>query len=120
MNNENCYGKKTQVSTILFENEACLVINKRCGEDGQKSLGQLKPIHRLDTPASGCLLLAKTREAAAFLSVAFASKERAVEKRYWAIVEKPRREMPPSGEWQKAIHWIQFSPRLNKSFAHTE
>ena len=105
---------------ILFENEACLVINKRCGEGGQQPQGPLRPVHRLDTPASGCLLLAKTREAAAFLSAAFASLEKEVEKRYWAIVEKPRHEMPPPGEWQEAAHWIQFSPRLNKSFAHIE
>ena len=116
---------------VLFENEACLVINKHCGEVGQMSVRQmsvgqisthLRPVHRLDTPASGCLLLAKTREAAAFLSAAFAStgKDKAVEKRYWAIVEKPRNETPLSAEWQEAIHWIQCNPRLNKSFAHTE
>ena len=111
---------QTQATTILFENEACLVLNKRCGEVGQMSNGHLWPVHRLDTPASGCLLLAKTKMAAAFLSSAFAA-ERAVEKRYWAIVEKARRhEMPPTGEWQEAVHWIQFASRLNKSFAYIE
>jgi 23S rRNA pseudouridine1911/1915/1917 synthase len=121
----------TVMNNTLFENDACLVINKLCGEDGQKSLLPLRPVHRLDTPASGCLLLAKTQEAAAFLSAAFASvePERPVEKKYWAIVEnvkntenteKPRNGFPITGEWQEAVHWISFAAKQNKSFAHNE
>ena len=131
------------MNNILFENEACLVINKHCGEGGQVSFGRLppgklsggqmsgqkpagllKPVHRLDTPASGCLLLAKTREAAAFFSTAFAAPEKTIEKRYWAIVEKKRDDNPSiarillNGEWQEFVHWISFTPKQNKSFAH--
>ncbi len=116
------------MNNTLFENDVCLVINKLCGEDGQKSLLPLRPVHRLDTPASGCLLLAKTQEAAAFLSAAFASveAEKSVEKRYWAIVEnvenaeKLRSGFPSIGEWREAIHWISFTAKQNKSFVHNE
>ncbi|MCL2478257.1 MAG: RNA pseudouridine synthase [Treponema sp.] len=113
----------------LFENEACLVINKLCGEDCEKLQGipqNCKLVHRLDTPASGCLLLAKTAEAAAFLSAAFSRSNGAViEKRYWAIVEKPENPLPLpesfySGVWQSAVNWIYFMRNSNKSVICTE
>ncbi|MCL2373773.1 MAG: RNA pseudouridine synthase [Treponema sp.] len=114
---------------ILFENEACLVINKLPGESsefaspefcasGGASAGAKfpAPAHRLDTPVSGCLLLAKTPNAAAFFGSAFA--ERHVEKRYWAIVEKPAgNPLAASGD---LVHWLSFNSAKNKSFAHNE
>jgi 23S rRNA pseudouridine1911/1915/1917 synthase len=113
------------MNEALFENDACIVINKRCGEDGQKPKGlpSLRPVHRLDTPASGCLLLAKTPNAAAFLSAAFSRNIKAepasalIEKRYWAIVEMPDSDIP---EGEELIHWISFDRTRNKSFAHDE
>ena len=115
---------------LLFQNDACMVINKRCGEDSEKLFGdgpgKPKLIHRLDTPASGCLLLAKTREAAAFLSDAFSQKSagadsgQIVEKRYWAITEKPENDISLSKEWKEASHWISFNAAKNKSYAHNE
>ena len=110
----------------VFQNEACLVINKRSGEssefpDVETADGRLPvPVHRLDMPVTGCLLLAKTPEAAAFLNAAFAAGQ--VEKRYWAIAEKPElrpggRLLPASGE---LVHWLRFDPARNKSFAHDE
>jgi 23S rRNA pseudouridine1911/1915/1917 synthase len=130
----------TLETLVLFENNACIAINKRCGEDGQKPKGlpaSLKPVHRLDTPASGCLLLAKTPEAAAFLSAAFSRSAEAdqpsaiLEKRYWAIVEMPDSDLPVystkprSGEGSplesdELIHWIAFDRTRNKSYAHNE
>jgi len=128
---------------ILYQNNACMVINKLPGESsgisaivmckkgempsetgeavtsGGKSI--LFPVHRLDTPVSGCLLLAKTRESAAFLSTVFAGpaseKAPAVEKRYWAIVEKPKEEhkLPNDAE---LIHWLYENKKINKSFAY--
>ena len=110
---------------ILFQNEACLVINKQPGEDSEFFL----PVHRLDTPVSGCLLLAKTRDAAAFLGAAFARPEgsgETIQKHYWAITEMPtdefreelhkgnRDSIPAEGE---LVHWLYENKKLNKAFA---
>jgi len=113
---------------ILFQNEACLVINKRIGEssesphqipDGTVPVGSiLIPVHRIDMPVSGCLILAKTKRALAFLSSVFASRR--VEKRYWAIIEKPASDAPLLPESGELIHYIQFNAAKNKSFAYDE
>jgi 23S rRNA-/tRNA-specific pseudouridylate synthase len=47
---------------------------------------QIYLVHRLDTPASGVVLFARTREAAAHHSVLFAT--RAIEKTYLAVVRE--------------------------------
>jgi 23S rRNA pseudouridine1911/1915/1917 synthase len=103
-----------------------MVINKHCGDDGQRPKGlpsSLRPVHRLDTPASGCLLLAKTPEAAAFLSAAFSRSvetdlsSAVIEKRYWAIVEIPDGNLLERGE---LVHWISFDRIRNKSYAHNQ
>ncbi len=52
------------------------------------SLDYIEPVHRLDVPVTGCVLLALDRNAAAALSAAFASGK--VRKTYWAIVEKKK------------------------------
>ena len=112
---------------ILFQNEACMVINKLPGESSEfpeAGGGKEKPVHRLDMPVSGCLLLARTPEAAAFLGDAFARRQARslpsatanapgrIEKRYWAIIEKPRKEIPFNDE---LVHWISFDSVKNKS-----
>jgi len=104
-----------EIDRFIFQNEACLVINKMTGESSEKDelvvtggpepkTEKVFPVHRLDTPVSGCFLLARNQEAAAFLGSAFSRqaaglKENAgpdseyqacVKKRYWAIIEKPR------------------------------
>ena len=94
----------------LFENEACLVISKLAGESSEDNQ-PFHTVHRLDMPVTGCLLLAKTQEAAAFLSAAFKGNE--VEKRYWAIVEMFN-DIPAEGE---LVHWVSFNKKANKSFA---
>jgi 23S rRNA pseudouridine1911/1915/1917 synthase len=116
---------------IIYHNEACIVINKLPGESSENILSDifraenirldnegdkfLKPVHRLDVPVSGCLLLARTPEAAAFLGSAFASRDSRVEKKYWAIVEKPTMEndLPPNGE---LVHWLAVDSKTNKAF----
>ena len=101
--------------SLIFENEACLVKNKLIGESSEfpdDGAGKF-PVHRLDTPVSGCLLLAKTPEAARFLSAAFAAGD--VEKRYWAITEKPANG--GAAEGGELIHWLHFDRVKNKSFA---
>jgi len=103
-------------SALVFQNEACMVINKLPGVSSEFPNVQAVPVHRLDMPVSGCLLLAKTSPAAAFLGAAFA--ERRVEKRYWAIIEKPvNNGLPESGE---LVHWLHFDAAKNKSFAYNE
>jgi 23S rRNA pseudouridine1911/1915/1917 synthase len=71
---------------------------------------RLAPIHRLDAPVSGCALFARTREAAALLSAAFAGRMRdgaaPVEKTYWAIVEEPENPAFPA-ESGELVHWIE-------------
>jgi len=109
----------------LFKNEACVVINKRPGESSEFPEVEAEdgkfpvPVHRLDVPVSGCLLLARTPEAAAFLNAAFANHEGGlVEKRYWAIVENPAPDVLAAGG--DLVHWLSFNPKKNKSFAHDE
>jgi len=110
-----------QEGRLVFQNEACMVKNKLPGESSEfpdEASGAKfpVPVHRLDMPVSGCLLLAKTPEAAAFLNAAFAGRR--VEKRYWAIVEKPAHDaLPESGE---LTHWLRFDSAKNKSFACKE
>ena len=122
---------------LVFQNEACLVINKQSGESsespgfrpdalkppGLKSGEKFPvPVHRLDMPVTGCLLLAKTPQAAAFLNAAFAAGpgciHSPVEKRYWAIIEKPDANAFP--EKAELVHWISFNTAKNKSFAHNQ
>lgn len=79
-------------------------------------------VHRLDVPVSGCALFALTPHALAFLSAAFSGEKSAgaapaVEKHYWAITEKPQKEIAPAAA---LTHWIQFDAKKNKSFAFDE
>jgi len=105
---------------ILFQNEACMVINKLPGESSELSGGGGEKfpvaVHRLDTPVSGCLLLAKSGEAAAFLGAAFARQDSGVEKRYWAIIEKPQADSGFMAE-AELVHWLCENRKLNKAFA---
>jgi 23S rRNA pseudouridine1911/1915/1917 synthase len=106
---------------LLFLNDACMVINKLPGESSESIYQPGKfpaPVHRLDMPVSGCLLLARNPGAAAFLGTAFAGHDDRVVKRYWAIIEKPPSDstLPSSGE---LIHWLSENRKTNKSYAHT-
>jgi 23S rRNA pseudouridine1911/1915/1917 synthase len=104
-------------SRILWQNKAAMVINKLPGEKAENDQPFPCPVHRLDMPVSGCLLLAQTPDARAFLFDAF--KTRGVEKRYWAVVEAPPpdKALPESGE---LTHWIMTDTKRNKSLAYTE
>jgi 23S rRNA pseudouridine1911/1915/1917 synthase len=117
---------------IIYCNDACIVINKLPGEFSENILSDIfrsehiqldnegnifmEPVHRLDVPVSGCLLLARTPEAAAFLGAAFARRDSRIEKHYWAIVEKPKMEnaLPEKGE---LVHWLGVNSKTNKAFA---
>ena len=98
-------------SITLFEDADVLVLNKPMGlavqggsgttrhidgmlevlRDGDRDAQRPRLVHRLDKDTAGCLLVAKTRFAAAALAKTFRS--RAARKIYWALVAgvpKPR------------------------------
>jgi 23S rRNA pseudouridine1911/1915/1917 synthase len=104
--------------TILWQSEAILAIDKpfglpfaptRSGVEGtllytlarslSRPLVELHPVHRLDTPTSGVVLVALNRGTAEHLSKAF--REHRVTKRYLAWVEGA--PSPPSGAWHRAL-----------------
>jgi len=121
-------------SRILYQNAACIVINKLKGEAAQGAkagivnlpkelrtyLGNetVQAVHRIDVPVTGCILFALNKKSLTFLFDAFAGKtDIQIEKRYWAILEKPSNNVPQSGE---LVHWIEMNMRKNKSFAYNE
>ena len=125
-------------SRILYQSAACVVVNKLKGEavEGASSkmtdlpselasvLGEnielIEAVHRLDVPVTGCALFALTNQALSFLNAVFAGDNplpAPIEKRYWAIIEKPSRSLPESGE---LVHWIETNSGKNKSFAYNE
>jgi len=134
---------------ILYVDTDCIVVNKRAGEaveGAAPGIGDLprmlnyalksisvKParelalpvaVHRLDVPASGCVLFARTQSALAFLNGTFRTRLSQagtdvpmVEKHYWAVIEKPAFEIPAEAE---LVHWIAFDPKKNKTRAFDE
>jgi RluA family pseudouridine synthase len=113
---------------ILYEDHACLVVLKPPGlltqappgidslerrvkaflrqRDGGPAEPYLGLPHRLDRPASGALILARTRRAARNLSRQFES--RSVEKTYWACVEGI--VDPPQGTWEDFLRKVPGQP----------
>jgi len=121
-------------SRILYQSSACVVVNKLAGEavegagEGQTNLqlmlkdylksGFTEAVNRLDVPVTGCLLFALNSSSLEFLNAAFADKyNESVIKKYWAVIEKPDKDLPESGE---LIHWIETNTSINKTFAHNE
>jgi 23S rRNA pseudouridine1911/1915/1917 synthase len=122
-------------SRILFQNAACIVVNKLKGEAVEGASGSMKDlpkelaavlsetelieaVHRLDVPVTGCALFALTKTSLSFLNDVFAGKltlPSSVEKIYWAIVEKPSRPLSEKGE---LVHWIETVSGKNKSITH--
>jgi len=123
-------------SRILYQSSACVVVNKLAGEAVEGASGGMidlpkelksvlnenieliEAVHRLDVPVTGCALFALTKTALSFLNSAFAGEAALpspVEKTYWAVIEKPSRPLPESGE---LVHWIENVSGKNKSTAH--
>jgi len=123
-------------SRILYQSSACVVVNKLAGEAVEGASGGMidlpkelksvlnenieliEAVHRLDVPVTGCALFALTKTALSFLNSAFAGEAALpspVEKTYWAVIEKPSRPLPESGEF---VHWIETNSDKNKSTAH--
>ena len=129
-------------SRILYQSAACVVVNKLKGEAVEGAgAGMINlpeelaaviaanselpaAVHRLDVPVTGCALFALTKPSLSFLSAAFAGENSgsAVEKEYWAVIEKPA-IMPPemtNRGFIELVHWIDANPNRNKSFAHNK
>jgi 23S rRNA pseudouridine1911/1915/1917 synthase len=114
---------------ILFEDSACLVVNKPAGLLTQAPLGidslefrlkawlkerDAKPggiylgvPHRIDRPASGVIVFAKNVRAARRISEQF--EGRLVEKSYWAIAEG--NVQPDEATWTDHLKKIDGEPR---------
>ncbi len=118
---------------ILYEDNHLLAINKPAGlptmgvESDRASLLSVakeyirqkyhKPgnvflgiVSRLDAPVTGVVLIARTSKAAARLSAQY--RQRDVEKRYWALVE--RVPVPVAGTW---TDWLRKDERHRKVLA---
>lgn len=110
---------------ILYEDSVILAANKPPGmpaqadKTGDESLLQwaevhcmqsLHPVHRLDRPASGVLLLAKTPAAMTNLQRQF--QQHVVEKDYLAVVGAP----PPEPEGT-LVHFLQKKAGQNRAIA---
>ena len=67
-------------------------------------------VHRLDKPTSGVLLFARTSKAAARLSEQF--RENAIEKTYWAVVERTAPKEWPL--WGTLDDWLQHDDPNHK------
>lgn len=95
--------------TSALENEIKDFLKKRDSKPGAVFLGV---VHRIDRPVSGAVMFAKTSKALARLNEMI--KNRAVEKRYWAIVE----ELPDPAEGELR-HYISRDGRTNRAHVYT-
>ena len=113
---------------IIYKNNQLIAFNKPIGlpvqadKTGDKSLvdlaeiyakSKLEVIHRLDRPASGIVLLGKSKNATAKLNLQFQNRE--VQKTYLAVVKNH----PPEKEGI-LTHFLLKSQKKNRSFAHDE
>lgn len=108
---------------VIYKNNQLIAFNKPAGvpvqadKTGDKSLLQLGeiftksrlyPIHRLDRPATGVILFAKTKTAISSLSDQF--KQRTVDKTYLAVVK----DLPPEKSGT-VRHFIKKNQKNNRS-----
>ncbi|HET8736337.1 MAG TPA: RNA pseudouridine synthase [Pricia sp.] len=121
---------------VLYEDNHLIAINKRPGDivqgdkTGDMPLNEVvklylkekydKPgnvylgvVHRLDRPASGIVVFAKTSKALPRLNKLFAEKQ--TQKTYWTIVQRH-----PEKERDSLTHWLKRNPKQNKSYAHVK
>ncbi len=114
---------------VLLKNNQFIVLNKppaiptTADKTGDKSLFDLAeiycqctlyPVHRLDRPASGLVVFAKTPKAATELSAQF--RERSIEKTYLAVVKNE----PLLSNEATLVHHIQENKKTNLATAHAE
>jgi len=135
---------------ILYQNPACIVINKLKGEAAQggkegivnlpKELRSflnsdfVQAVHRVDVPVTGCVLFALTKNSLAFLNDAFAretslqdARGTTLQKAGEGAISVEKRywaivEKTPElpAENGELLHWIETNAGKNKSFAYNE
>jgi 23S rRNA pseudouridine1911/1915/1917 synthase len=127
--------KKKPDPEVLYEDNHLLIINKPAGylvqeepaderdsverwAKGYIKIKYEKPgdvflgvVHRIDTPVSGVVILAKTSKALERMNKLF--HDRKIEKIYWALVQKG----PPETE-AKLEHHLTKNTKINRSTAH--
>ena len=113
---------------VLYKNKQLIALNKPAGlptqsdRSGDKALldiaeiytkSPLHLIHRLDRPATGIVLLARTKKGLAILNEQF--QKRTIKKTYLAVVKNP-----PAEKEGTLIHYMLKSQKKNRAFAHDE
>jgi 23S rRNA pseudouridine1911/1915/1917 synthase len=113
---------------VLYKNNQLIAFNKPAGlpvttdKTGDKAMDQLGEIyckstlglvHRLDRPASGVVLFARSENALAHLNEQF--RERQVEKVYLAAVANR-----PEAMEGKLVHYLRRDGRKNKTIAYSD
>jgi len=113
---------------VLYEDSSCIVINKAAGlaVQGGKGIGvsldsilaenwPQRPllVHRLDRDTSGAILVAKTRETAAFFSRIFNEKNHSLLKQYLAVCKGS----PPAAEGRITLD-LDVHGSVKKSVTH--
>ena len=98
----------------LWSDDDFRAVVKPIGVDVEKTFGaEGGVVHRIDTPVSGVLLLAKTARATEAGRQLFAGRE--VEKVYWAITG-----IPLTFDRGELRHWLDHTQQGNKSKAYRE
>jgi 23S rRNA pseudouridine1911/1915/1917 synthase len=112
-----------RADSIILKNNQVIAFNKPCGilvqsdQSDDKSLLQLAEIyckhplgliHRLDRPASGVCIFAKSKEALVHINKQMQNRE--VEKVYWAVV--PKGEIEQKGT---LTHYLRRNGKIKKS-----
>lgn len=103
-------GKPTGIATQAppeFDSLELRIRKYLAGESGNSALPYLGIPHRLDRPATGAMVFAKTRRAARQFSKQF--ERRRIRKIYWACVERVVK--PLEGTWTDYLHKIYGQPR---------
>lgn len=113
---------------VLYKNNQLIAFNKPAtipvqeDKTGDKALinlaeifckSKLHLVHRIDRPATGVVLFAKTDGAVVSLNEQF--RERKVEKTYLAVVKDL-----PEAEAGELVHFLKKNGQQNRSFAHQE
>ena len=113
---------------VVYKNNQLIAFNKPAtipiqeDKTGDKSLlllagiyckSKVHLIHRIDRPASGLVLFAKTPNALRFMNAQFQNRQ--VKKFYWAVVQNR-----PAEDSGKLIHFLKKKSSQNRSYAYDE
>ena len=124
---------------VLYEDNHIIIVYKESGEivQGDKTgdiplsdtvkawikMTHNKPsnvflgvVHRLDRPAQGIVVFAKTSKALARLNKMFANQE--VHKTYWVLTENLPQEDNSDGNFHFLRNWLVRNEKQNKSYAY--